>query len=82
MVIIAFDSSFQKLFAKIKDETTKRRIIRQIAKLKKNPEAGKPMRYTRSNTRELYISPYRLSYFYDRTTDTIIILDLYHKKNQ
>lgn len=75
-----FDLSFQKAFSKIKDPVMKEKIIKQIAKLKDNPELGKPMRYTRKGTRELYISPFRLSYIY--TKDKIVILDLYHKNEQ
>ena len=57
MVTAEFDLSFQKAFSKIKDPVMKEKIIKQIAKLKDNPELGKPMRYTRKGTRELYISP-------------------------
>ncbi|MEK6863458.1 MAG: type II toxin-antitoxin system RelE/ParE family toxin [Nanoarchaeota archaeon] len=80
MVTAEFDLSFQKAFSKIKDPVMKEKIIKQIAKLKDNPELGKPMRYTRKGTRELYISPFRLSYIY--TKDKIVILDLYHKNEQ
>jgi len=51
-------------------------------KLKMNPELGKPMRYSRKGTREVYISPFRLSYFYLKEEDKLIILDLYHKDKQ
>ena len=40
------------------------------------------MRYARKGTRELYISPFRLSYLYLKEEDKIIILDLYHKDGQ
>ena len=82
MVTVEFDSSFKKLFSKIKDAVLKEKIIKQIAKLKDNPELGKPMRYTRKGTRELYISPFRLSYFYITEEQKIVILDLYHKDEQ
>ena len=82
MVTVEFDSSFKKLFSKIKDAVLKEKIIKQIAKLKDNPELGKPMRYTRKGTRELYISPFRLSYFYVAEEQKIVILDLYHKDEQ
>ena len=82
MATVEFDSSFRKLFSKIKDAVLKEKIIKQIAKLKDNPELGKPMRYTRKGTRELYISPFRLSYFYITEEQKIVILDLYHKDEQ
>ena len=80
MVTAEFDLSFQKAFSKIKDPVLKEKIIKQIAKLKENPELGKPMRYSRKGTRELYVSPFRLSYLYIK--DKIAILDLYHKDEQ
>lgn len=82
MVVVAFDDGFQKLFSKIKNSTLKEKIIKQIMKLKMNPELGKPMRYSRKGTREVYISPFRLSYFYLKEEDKLIILDLYHKDKQ
>lgn len=80
MVDVIFDSTFKKNFKKIKDQFTKDKIIKQISKIKENPEIGKPMRYGRKGTRELYISPYRISYFLNNATR--YILDLYHKDFQ
>ena len=80
MVTVDFDPSFQKIFSKIKDPVLKEKIIKQIIKLKENPELGKPMRYIRKNSRELHIPPFRLSYIFH--ADKIIILDLYHKDEQ
>ena len=56
MVDIIFDSHFKKDFKKIKDKSIKEKIIKQISKIKENPEIGKPMRYCRKGTRELYIT--------------------------
>lgn len=82
MVKISFDSSFKIIFCKIKDKSLKNKILKQISKIKDNPEIGKPMKYARKGTREVYISPYRLSYIYDKNKDTIVLLDLYHKDQQ
>jgi len=82
MVVISFSIKFKNIFSKIKDKLIKIKIIKQIEKLKENPEFGKPMRYTRIGTREIYISPFRLSYSYLPKENKIIILDLYHKKKQ
>ena len=82
MVIIAFDENFQKIFSKIRDNAFKERIIKQIEKLKVNPEIGKPMRFNRKATREIYIPPFRLSYAYIKNEDKIILLDFYHKDEQ
>lgn len=82
MVKVEFDSAFQKLFSKIKDPVLKEKIIKQVLKLKENPELGKPMSYCRKGTRELYILPFRLSYLYLKETEVIVIADLYHKDEQ
>lgn len=80
MVEVIFDPDFRKDFKKIKDNSTKEKIIRQISKIKDNPKIGKPMKYGRKGTRELYISPFRLSYKVEG--DTVYILALYHKDLQ
>ena len=82
MVKVKFDPSFKKIFSKIKDKSLKDKIIKQILKIKENPEFGKPMKYAKKGTREIYVSPYRLSYIYNEKEDIIILLDIYHKDNQ
>jgi len=82
MVEIRFDKKFKAIFSKIKDELLKDKIKKQIKKILENPEVGKPMRNIRKATRELYIKPFRLSYYYDLKINLVYILDLYHKKNQ
>ena len=82
MVIISLDPYFERTFSKIKDQLTKEKILKQIIKIKENPEIGKPMRYTRKGIRELYIKPYRLSYMYLKEENKILITDLYHKDEQ
>ena len=80
MVDIIFDPGFRKDFRRIKNSPIKEKIILQISKIKDNPEIGKPMKYGRKGTRELYISPFRLSYKLEG--DMILILALYHKDFQ
>ena len=80
MVKIIFDLFFKKKFQKIRNKSTKEKIIKQILKIKENPEIGKPMKYNRKNTREVYITPFRLSY--EVKDEIIYILDLYHKDQQ
>ena len=82
MVEVIFDEKFKNLFSKIKDPLTKEKIIKQITKIKENPEIGKPMRFSRKGTREIYTSPFRLSYLYDYAKQVVYILDLYHKDKQ
>ena len=80
MVIVIFDPLFKKSFQKIKHYDLKEKIIKQISKIKDNPDMGKPMRYDRKGTRELYVPPFRLSYKVEG--DIVYILNLYHKDEQ
>ena len=80
MVNVIFDPIFKKEFKKIKDRLLREKVIKQVSKIKNNPKIGKPMRYDRKGTRELYITPLRLSYKIEG--DTVYILALYHKDLQ
>ena len=82
MVDVIFTKEFQLIFSKIKDSLFKEKIIKQLKKIKENPEIGKPMRHDRKGTREVYVKPFRLSYSFDTPNNVIYILDLYHKKKQ
>ena len=82
MVIVDYSENFVKLIKKIKDHTLREKIKKQIAKIIDNPEIGKPMMYAKKGTRELYISPYRLSYSYIPEENKIVLLDFYHKDKQ
>ena len=73
---------FQRIYSKIKDRTLKEKFIKQFEKIRDNPEIGKPMKHGRKGTREVYISPFRLSYVYLKEDDKILFLDLYHKDEQ
>ena len=81
MVEIHFDKNFARIFSKL-DDFMKMKIIKQIKKISENPEAGKPMKNIRKGTRELYITPFRLSYEYIKDKNIVYMLDLYHKKKQ
>ena len=82
MLDIEYRGGFLKKISKIKDESLKSKIKKQIEKMIENPEIGKPMRYSRKGTRELYISPYRLAYAYFPSENKIILLEIYHKNDQ
>jgi len=80
MLDIEYKKSFLKTISKIKDTTFKEKVKKRVEKIIENPEIGKPMRYSRKGTRELYVEPYRLAYSYDKKK--IIFLDIYHKNEQ
>ena len=82
MVKAVFSEEFSKKFRKITDNSLKDKIIKQTIKIRETPEIGKPMMYSRKNTRELYVKPYRLSYAYVKEEDRIFFLDIYHKDEQ
>ena len=81
MVSLDYHPDFKRIFEKL-DKSIKEKVEKIIVKIINNPEIGKPMRYNRKGTRELYIKPFRLSYAYLPHENKIIILDLYHKKEQ
>jgi mRNA-degrading endonuclease RelE of RelBE toxin-antitoxin system len=82
MVSVAYHPHFDKMIRKIKDAGLKERVKQQITRIVEDPSIGKPMRYYRRQTREVYVPPFRLSYCYDRRDHTIVFLALYHKDEQ
>ena len=81
MVEIRFAKNFASIFSNL-DNFMKQKVIKQIKKISENPEVGKPMRYDKKGTLELYIKPFRLSYEYLKDKNIVYVLDLYHKKKQ
>ena len=82
MLTVEYADGLLKTIRKIKDASVKEKIKIKIAKILEHPEIGKPMRYARKGTRELYIGSYRLAYTYYKEEKKIILLDLYHKDEQ
>jgi len=82
MLDIDYKDDFLKIISKIKNLDIKSKIKKHIEKIIDNPEIGKPMRYVRKGTREVYVSPYRLAYSYNPSENKIIFLDIYHKDEQ
>ena len=82
MIEVFYDRHLEEILKKIRDNTMKERIKKQILKIINNPEIGKPMKYSRKNTREVYVQPFRLSYLYVKEENKIVFLDLYHKDEQ
>ena len=82
MLDIEFNPDFLKTLRKIKNAKFKDTIKKQVEKVIDDPSIGKPMRYSRKGTREVYIKPYRLAYALIPEEDKLIILGLYHKDEQ
>lgn len=79
--IVEKTDEFAKFVKKL-DHTFKEKAELQIKKILQYPEIGKPMKFDRKGTRELYIKPFRLSYEYLKQEDKIIFLSIYHKDKQ
>ena len=78
--IIRTDNFLRRL--KKIDKSILNRVEKLVIKILNDPEVGKPMRYDRKETRELYIPPFRLNYIYDKARDILIFLDIYYKDEQ
>ena len=74
-------NKFEKIFDKL-DKGLKIKVSKQIKKIIDNPDIGKPMKFDRKTTRELYVKPFRISYEYRKGELLILFLDLYHKDKQ
>lgn len=82
MLKIDYEKDFLRKIKKIKDSSTKIKIKKQIEKIIENPHIGKPMRYSRKSTRELYLSSYRIAYSLLENENKLIFLEIYHKDEQ
>jgi len=82
MVIVDFEPLFEKSVKKIKNNSLKIQVKKQIKKIITSPIMGKPMRYSKKGTREVYVNPFRLSYTYIEQENKIVFLNFYHKDEQ
>jgi mRNA-degrading endonuclease RelE of RelBE toxin-antitoxin system len=82
MVTVAYGPHFEKTIRKIRDHEIKERLKAQIVKIVNDPSIGKPLRYSRKQTREVYIPPFRLSNLCNKRNDTLVFLSLCHKDEQ
>ncbi len=87
---VKYDYKFKKILKKI-DNSYKIKVKKQMDKIIHDPEIGKTMKNNRKGTREVYVSPFRLSYAFFLSDDEedqnkgiykLVFLDLYHKDNQ
>ena len=76
---IIFSDEFKKDFKKLKDKTTRLKIIKQLKKLSEQPEAGKPLKYDLKNHRSVRIPPFRIIYRIEK--ERIIINCFDHRKD-
>ncbi len=81
MVKIRTSDKFERAIDKF-DNSIKVQIEKLTLKIISNPELGKPMRFDRKGTREVYVGSFRLSYAYDKENDILYLLGIYHKDKQ
>lgn len=75
---IIFSEEFREEFRKIRDKTTRLRIIKVIKKLEDLPECGKPLSYDLKGHRTIRVPPFRLIY---RIEENKIIINCFdHRK--
>ena len=78
MLKIERSDKFLAAYRKIKNKADQIKVKKQIKKILDTPEIGKPMRYARQGTREVYVGSFRPSYAYLEKYNKLIFLDLYH----
>ena len=77
MVEIICTEKFEKELKKA-DYSIKEKALKQIDKIIKNPETGKPLRYNLKGERTIYIKPFRIIYSFFE--GTIFFLRFEHRK--
>lgn len=76
---IIFSEEFRKDFKKIKEKSTRIRIINHLKKLEQLPESGKPLIYNLKGHRSIRVTPFRIIYRIEM--DKIIINCFDHRKD-
>jgi addiction module RelE/StbE family toxin len=77
MEILAAED-FLKEFERIKDKSTKDKLIKHIDRLLENPDIGKPLTHDLKGERSVHIHPFRLIYSVEG--DKITLLRFEHRK--
>lgn len=75
---VIWTQKFEDEFKRVKNTAIKERIKKQIEKIIKNPEVGKPLRFELKGERTVYIKPYRL--IYSVIGDKLYLLRFEHRK--
>jgi len=79
MVMVVYSKEFKQDVKKARDNALKERMIKQVEKILKNPEIGKPLRYNLKGERSVYVPPYRL--VYALKDDKIFLLRFRHRED-
>jgi len=73
---IVWTQNFKHAFKKM-DRPIQDKIEKQIRKIVKNPDIGKPLRYNLKGERTIYVKPFRLIYAFEN--NRLILLRFDHR---
>lgn len=76
---IIYTQKFERDVRKIRDNSVKEKLTKQIAKVSEDPELGKPLRYALKGEWTIRIKPYRLIYAVEGSR--LILLRFEHRKD-
>ncbi len=76
---IIFSQQFADEYKKIKDKTTRLKILKQIKKIEEKSDIGKPLGNELKNYRSLRVTPYRIVY---RIEKNKIIINCFEHRNK
>ena len=75
---VVWENDFERGVKKLKNGQLKKRIKRQIKKISKNTDVGKPLRHLMKGERVVYVKPYRL--IYAVVGNELHLLEFKHRK--
>ncbi|MBI5332897.1 MAG: type II toxin-antitoxin system RelE/ParE family toxin [Candidatus Aenigmarchaeota archaeon] len=76
---VIYTEQFERNIKSVKDSGLKNKAKKQIEKIIKNPETGKPLRYVLKGERTVYVKSFRIIYAIDR--DNLIFLRFMHRND-
>jgi len=76
---IVYTQKFEREVRKIRDNSVKDRLRKQVERIAENPEFGKPLRYGLKGERTIRIQPYRLIHAVQG--DRLILLRFENRKD-
>ena len=78
MVDVVYTNKFEKEVKRL-DSSIKIKVIKQIERIIRGPNIGKPLRYDLKGEKTIYVKPYRIIYAFDKNTLTFLRVE--HRKN-
>ncbi len=75
---VIWTNKFENNLKKVKNKSAKAKIKKQIIKIIKNPDIGKPLRFRLKGERTIYVKPYRM--IYTVIKDKLYLLRFEHRE--